>query len=183
MDSQPTVRYFVDRFPMFILNPSSSPVVAFSYIQQPEAHLTEFARHLADYLPLFRALSSFRFFYLARNTSHFEKARELFDSLVTIPLSTNPLDDLLRYFAIRKAWDLRQYRTVSEADLIFRNQAKQRFAAPRFEHLYRGWKAGRTTDEQVRDEFPASGKRHEVEFVAELLKAVGTNAANAGEHQ
>ncbi len=178
--SQPTVRYFVDRFPMFVLDPSSIPVVAFSYIQPAEATLTEFARHLADYLPLFRALSSFRFFYLARNASHFDRARELFDSLVTIPLGANPVDDLLRYFAVRKAWDLRQYSAVSEADLIFRNQAKQRFAAPRFEHLYREWKAGRTSDGQVREEFPMSGQSHEVRFLVELLRGVGTNAANAG---
>jgi hypothetical protein len=58
-EAQPTVRYFVDRFPMFVLRPSSSPVVAFSYIQPAEANLTEFARHLADYLPLFRACPPF----------------------------------------------------------------------------------------------------------------------------
>ncbi len=178
-DSQPTVRYFVDRFPMFVLNRSSIPVVAFSYIQPAEANLTEFGRHLADYLPLFRELTSFRFFYLARNAWHFDKARELFDSLVTIPLSAISVDDLLRYFTIRKAWDLRQYGTVSEADLIFRNRAKQRFGAPRFERLYRGWNAGRITEEQVRAEFPPCAKTYQVEFVTELLQAVDRNAGNA----
>jgi hypothetical protein len=179
-DSQSTVRYFVDRFPLFMLNASPIPVVGFSYIQPAEANLTGFAKHLAGYLPLFRELSAFRLFYVARNSSHFEKARELFESLVTIPLGANPVGDLLRYFAIRKAWDLRQYASVSEADLIFRNRAKQRFVAPRFEHLYRGWIAGRTSEEQVRAEFPPAAKGHQVEFVAELLRAVGAKAATNG---
>jgi len=151
-------------------------VVAFSYIQPGEANLTEFARHLADYLPLFRVLSRFRFVYLARSRSHFAKAQEVFHSFVTVPLSSSPVDDLLRYFTIRKAWDLRQYAAVSESDLIFRNQAKERFAAPRFEHLYRGWKAGRTTEQQIREELPSQGKTHHVEFVTELLVAAGGSA-------
>jgi len=37
--------------------------------------------------------------------------------------------DRLRYFTIRKAWDLREYVSLSEGDLIFRNFAKQRFSA------------------------------------------------------
>jgi hypothetical protein len=180
-DAQPTVRYFVDRFPMFVIRSSPSPVAAFSYIQPPEANLTEFTRHLSQYLSLFRALPAFRFVYLARNASHFDKARELFESLVTIPLSSSPASDLLRYFAIRKAWDLRQYAEVSEADLIFRNQAKERFSAGRFEHLYRGWKAGRVTDEQVRNEFPSDNGRHRVEFAAEVLHAAGTSASTEEE--
>jgi hypothetical protein len=107
--------------------------------------------------------------------------RSLRDSLVTVPLSSNPVEDLLRYFSIRKAWDLRQYAAVSEADLIFRNQAKERFAAGRFEHLYRGWKAGRTSDDQIREEFPPEGKNHDVEFAAETLKAVGSTGASEEE--
>lgn len=175
-EAQPTVRYFVDRFPMFLIRSSLSPVAAFSYIQPPEANLTEFTRHLNQYLPLFRALPEFRFLYLARNASHFEKARELFDSLVTIPLSSSPAADLLRYFAIRKAWDLRQYGTVSEADLIFRNQAKQRFSAERFEQLYRAWKGSRIGEDQVRQEFPPDSATHNVDFAAELIQAAGTSA-------
>src|SRR5258708_4717093 len=46
--SQPTVRYFVDKFPMFLASDASSPssVVTFTYLQGPEASLTEFAHHL-----------------------------------------------------------------------------------------------------------------------------------------
>jgi hypothetical protein len=169
--SQPTVRYFVDKFPLF-LDPhgSVSPVATFSYLQGPAVNLTEFVRHIEAYLPLFRELPEFRFVYLARTDSHFAKAKELFDSLVTIPLASNPSDDLLRYFGIRKAWDLRQYAAVTDADLIFRNQSKPRFAAERFEHLYRGWRAGRVTGAEIRNELGGGVSEHAIHFRAEVLR-------------
>jgi hypothetical protein len=169
--SQPTVRYFVDKFPMFLGNaaPSPSTVVTFTYLQGPEASLTEFVHHLEAYLSLFRQLSEFRFLYLARVDSHFEKAKELFDSLVAIPLGSDVSADLFRYFQIRKAWDLSRYASLTEADLIFRNQAKTRFAGQRFEHLYRGWKVGRVTQADICREFGGSNRQATVHFAAELL--------------
>jgi hypothetical protein len=118
--SQPTIRYFVDKFPMFLDGniSSSLPVVTFTYLQGPEASLTEFVHHLQAYLPLFRQLREFRFIYLARLDSHFAKAKELFDSTAAIPLGSDASAEFCRYFQIRKAWDLRQYRSVSDADLI-----------------------------------------------------------------
>jgi hypothetical protein len=167
--SQPTVRYFVDKFPMFFGTDASSTVVTFTYLQGQEVHLTEFVRHLEVYLPLFRQLSEFKFIYLARLDSHFEKAKELFDSLVAIPLGSDVSADLLRYFQIRKAWDLGRYTSLSEADLIFRNQAKTRFGGQRFEHLYRGWKTSRVSDSDISQEFGGSNRHATVHFAAEVL--------------
>ena len=152
---------------MFVVPPS--PVVTFTYLQGPEASLTEFVLHLEVYLPLFRQLSEFRFLYLARVDSHFEKAEQLFDSLVAIPLGSDVSADLFRYFQIRKAWDLSRYTSLTEADLIFRNQAKTRFAGQRFEHLYRGWKVGRVTQADICQEFGGSNRRVTVHFATELL--------------
>ena len=135
-----------------------------------EATLTEFVRHLETYLPLFRQLSAFRFLYLARVDSHFEKAKALFDSLVAIPLGSDVSADLLRYFQIRKAWDLARYTSLSEADLIFRNEAKTRFGGLRFEHLYRGWKAARVSESDIRQEFGGGNRHATVHFAAEVLR-------------
>ncbi len=167
--SQPTVRYFVDKFPMFFGTDDSSTVVTFTYLQGQEVHLTEFVRHLEVYLPLFRQLSEFRFLYLARVDSHFEKAKELFDSLVGIPLGSDVSAELLRYFRIRKAWDLGRYTSFSEADLIFSNQAKTRFGGQRFEHLYRGWKVARVSESDICREFGGSNRHATVHFEAEVL--------------
>lgn len=180
--SQPTVRYFVDKFPMYMGDGAvTPPVVAFTFIQGSEATMTEFVHHLKDYLPLFRQLSEFRFLYLARADSHFQVAKEFFDSLVTIPLQSDAAGDIVRYFAIRKAWDFKQYSSLSEADLIFRNQAKARFVGGRFEHLYRGWKAGRVTEANIRQEFGADGRHHSVHFAAQILSRITPREGDSGE--
>ena len=170
--SQPTLRYFVDKFPMFLGDDDSSPVVTFTYLQGQETNFTGFVQHLQAYLPLFRQLTEFRFLYLARFDSHFEKAKELFNSLVTIPLGSDVSADLVRYFQIRKAWDLSKYGSVTDADLIFRNQAQSRFVGQRFEHLYRGWQVGRVSDSDIRQEFGCSSRHATVHFATEVLRRV-----------
>ncbi len=143
--------------------------MTFTYLQGAEASLREFVHHLEAYLPLFQQLCEFRFLYLARVDSHFDKAKELFDSLVAIPLGSDASADLSRYFQIRKAWDLGRYTSLTEADLIFRNQAKTRFAGERFEHLYRGWKVEGVSETDIRQEFRGSNRHTTVHFVTEVL--------------
>jgi hypothetical protein len=183
-ESQPTIRYFVDKFPMFLGDESrTSPVVTFTFIQGSEASMTEFVHHLETYLPLFRQLSGFRFLYLARAASHFQVAKELFDSLVTIPLQSDAAGDIVRYFEIRKFWDLRQYSALSEADLIFRNNAKALFVGDRFEHLYRAWKAGRVTEGDVRQEFGSDGHHHSVHFAAQMLLRIAPREGESADER
>jgi hypothetical protein len=180
---QPTIRYFVDKFPMFVEGETSSRIVTFSYVQDAEANLTGFVHHLEAYLPLFRHLPEFRFLYLARDGAHFDKARELFGSLVTIPLESKPAEDLLRYFSVRKQWDLRNYSALSEADLIFRNQARTRFAGSRFEHLYRAWKAEQVKDATIRSDFAGSDVPHVVEFQERFLPLFNGTTAKTDENR
>jgi hypothetical protein len=179
---QPTIRYFVDKFPMFLGDETlASPVVTFTFLQGSEASMAEFVHHLKAYLPLFRQLSAFRFLYLARVDSHFHAAKELFDSLVTIPVQSDASADIVRYFQIRKAWDLKQYGTLSEADLVFRNNAKARFPGNRFENLYRAWKAGRLTEDNIRQEFGGDGRARTVHFAAQILPRIVPASTETGE--
>jgi hypothetical protein len=178
---RPTVRYFVDKFPMFLVSPS--PVVTFTYIHDGELAFTDFIGHLKSYLPLFRELSEFRLIYVSRTDSHFEKATEIFDSLVKIPLESDIADDLLRYFRVRKTWDEKQYAAVSDADLIFRNHARDRFAGDRFEGLYRGWKNGRVSESGIRQEVGTNDRRRTVGFETYLMRRMpvpGADFAKAG---
>jgi hypothetical protein len=168
---------------MYVDRASTPALVTFSYIQPADANLSAFVRHLEAYLPLLRELSAFRFLYLARSDSHFDRAREIFDSFVTVPLGPNPADDLLRYFAIRKAWDDRRYSSVTEADLIFRNLARERFSALRFEDLYRRWESGRMPDTQVREEFQSNGRSLTIRFESQLLPAVGPHRSEHEEQR
>ena len=170
--SRPTVRHFVDKFPMFLGNDASIPstVVTFTYIHEGELAFTDFIRHLETYLPLFRQLSVFRLMYVRHTNSQFAKATEIFDSLVKIPLESDISGDLLRYFRVRKAWDEKQYAAVSDADLIFRNHAQGRFTGERFEGLYRGWKNGRVSESGIRQELGTNDRRRTIHFETRVLR-------------
>jgi hypothetical protein len=172
-----SVRYFVDKFPMFV--GCSSPVVTFTYIHEGAAAFTDFVRHLESYLPLFRQISEFRLVYASRTDSHFEKAAEIFASLVKIPLESDISGDLLHYFRVRKAWDEKQYAAVTDADLIFRNHARARFTGERFEGLYRGWKNGRVSEIGVRQEVGTNDRKHTIGFNTFLLRRIAPTSDSA----
>ena len=74
--SEPTLRYFVDKFPMFLdrTGSSASPVITFSYVDPGQASLAAFATHLHAYLPLFRQVGDFSFLYIANSPVHFVHA-------------------------------------------------------------------------------------------------------------
>jgi hypothetical protein len=175
--SRTSVRYFVDKFPMFLVSPS--PVVTFTYIHDGAAAFTDFIRHLENYLPLFRQLSEFRFVYASRTDSHFGKATEIFDSLVKIPLESDIAGDLLHYFRVRKAWDEKQYAAVNDADLIFRNHARGRFTGERFEGLYRGWKNGRVSESGIRQELGTNDRKRTVHFETCVLRPMLVGGADS----
>ena len=170
-ESQPTLRYFVDRFPMFFDSPSSSapPVVTFSYVDPGLESLTAFVTHLRQYQPLFRELSAFRFFYIAKTPAHFQKATELFTSIVRAPLESDIATDLVRYFKTQTIWETSEFRTLSKNDLLFLNQAKRRFSGERFETLLRDWMSGRVAEAEIRSEFSASSVTRKVDFQTFLV--------------
>src|SRR5207253_7477822 len=172
----PTVRYFVDKFPMILIPPSSA--VTFTYIHEGTAGFTDFVHHLNRYLPLFRQLSEFRMVYASHTDLHFQKATEIFHSFVKIPLESDIVDDLLRYFRVRKGWDEKQYGAVSEVDLIFRNQMRSRFSGDRFERLYRGWKNGHISESRIRYEIGTNDRKRTVGFDTFLLRRIGAPEAD-----
>jgi hypothetical protein len=181
-NSQPTIRYFVDRFPIYLDQDPGPPVVTFTYIPGPVVSHSEFIHHLEDYLALFRKLPEFRFVYLSRVDFYFERAKELFNSIVAIPLGSDVSADLVRYFQVRKAWDLGHYTLLSEADLIFRNEARSRFVGQRFEHLYREWKRGRVDECRIRQQFGGTGSRTIAHFSAQVLQRFGNSEAKGASH-
>jgi hypothetical protein len=169
--AKPTLRYFVDKFPMFLSSdtPALHPAVTFSYVHAGVSTLLDFTHHLQCYLPLFRQLSTFAFIYAARTDACFPKASEIFLSVVKIPLEDQIGEQLLRYFRVRRAWDEKQYGAVTDADLLFRNAARTRFSGDRFEALYRGWKRERVTEESIRRDFGGNPRKRSVTFETCLL--------------
>jgi hypothetical protein len=145
----PTVRYFVDKFPLFLApvsGTSSSPVVTFTYVDADADSLDSFLTHLCAYQPLFRELREFRFLFISAAPTNFGRACAKFRSLVIAPFEVSALGDVIRYFQVRKAWENREYVTPVASDLEFLRTSMERYQGEHFEKLFQRWKAGNLSD-------------------------------------
>jgi len=151
----PTIRYFVDKFPLFVAPPISdaSPVVTFGYVDSGTGSLWGFVAHLAAYQGLFRHLKSFRLLYIAPRSTEFRRAEERFRSSIKQPLESDVSSEILRYFNVRRKWENHEYIVPVAADLAFLNEARRRFNGERFDSLYGAWIAGNVSERELRLEF------------------------------
>lgn len=178
-DKRPTLRYFVDKFPMFLASPlpGAPPVVTLSYVDSGFETSWHFVAHLAAYNALFRELKNFRFLYIAAKAAYFQTAEERFRSLVKRPLESDVSVELLRYFHIRAKWDRHEYVVPITQDLEFLNEARRRFQGETFDGLFERWKTGRITEQEVRLELSQLSPRRTVFFNTFLVQSHGSPLA------
>ena len=140
----PALRYFVDKFPIF-LNRSDglpSPVVSLSYVDPGQASLAGFAHHLQNYAQLFSRLGDFAFVYIADSSANFDQAEHCFESLVSGRAGRDLVREVTLYFERRRAWELKQYGQLSAHDVESLQGAKERFASDNLEPVYASWTSG-----------------------------------------
>ena len=173
---EPTLRYFVDQFPLFLdsSNGSAAPVVTLSYVDPGQATLAGFARHLHHYAPLFQHLPPFRFLYIASSGVHFVRAQQRFFALLKAPLRQTASEDLEHYFRLRAAWEGKQYGMLSNEDIEY--LADERFGGARVEWLYKLWASSETGSQPWRTFLTGAGPQ-DVEFATCL---VGAHAQQPG---
>jgi hypothetical protein len=162
----PTLRYFADKFPLFLdrTDSSLSPVVTFSYVDPGQVSLARFANHIHAYLPLFRQLGDFSFLYIANSSVHSVRAEEYFSSVVKAPLEADISTELLRYFELRNAWELKKYGSLSTNDIEWLKDAKQRFHGERFDRGYQAWSSGALAEAALRNESEQMRPHRKVTF-------------------
>jgi hypothetical protein len=171
--SEPTQRYFADKFPLFFdrAESHSSPLVTLSYVDPGQAKLAGFAKHLRAYLPLLRQLETFSFVYIASSSVHFLAAERCFTSLVRHPLEADISSEILRYFRLRSAWEFKRYGTLSATDIEWLKEAYQRFHGEHFEGWYHAWSAGNLTEASLRSAFEQFRPHRNVNFRTCLVAA------------
>ena len=153
--SHPTIRYFVDKFPLFLAAPLSgaSPVVTFGYVDSGTRSPWSFVAHLGAYQGLFRHLKTFRLLYIALRATEFRRAEDRFRASVKQPLEPDVSSEVLRYFEVRRKWENHEYVVPVATDFEFLNDARLRFHGERFEGLYQAWVTGRIAETELRPEF------------------------------
>jgi hypothetical protein len=169
---RPTIRYFVDKFPLFLASPlpEAPPVVTLSFVDSGFETPSSFTGHVHAYLGLFRQLKTFRFLYIAPKDAHFRTAEERFRALVKRPLESDVSSEVLRYFRVRRKWDNREYVVPVTEDFEFLNDARRRFHGERFESLYQAWRTAQLDERDVRREFSQLTPDRTVFFDTFLVK-------------
>jgi hypothetical protein len=171
--SRPTIRYFVDKFPLFLAPPlpGAPPVVTLSFVDSGFETPSSFTGHVNAYQGLFRQLKTFRFLYIAPKDAHFRTAEDRFRTLVKRPLESDVSSEVLRYFQVRRKWDNREYVVPVTEDFEFLNDARRRFHGERFESLYEAWRTGALKERDLRREFSQLTPDRTVFFDTYLVKA------------
>jgi len=173
---QKTIRYFVDKFPLFLAPPFPGlpPVVTFSYVDAGFERPPQFASHLAAYQSLFRQLNSLRFLYIATQEAYFHGIAERFQSIVRRPLEPDVSGEILRYFRIRRKWDNHEYIIPVTEDLEFLKDARERFRTDNIERLYKSWRAGELAESELRAQISQRKAEPAIFFDTYLVRGDGS---------
>ena len=148
---------------------SLSPVMTFSFIDPGFESMDSFKTHLEAYLTFFTKLSQLRFYYVATRDTNFERAKKLFHG--TFQRLWNPAGPrgLFDYFRTRRTWDEKSYGKLSNDDILFMNQGKERFGNSGIENLYQRWRAGEITENTVRSESVKFQMPSQVTFISAIV--------------
>jgi hypothetical protein len=170
--SHPTVRYFVDKFPLYLAAPvSGAPaMVTFTYVDSGTARFADFRAHLTAYQGLFQHLKAFRLLYVAPRPASFRLAEERFRAFIKQPLEPDVSSEILRYFNIRKKWERHEYVVPVTEDFEFLANARRQFQGDKFEALYQTWFAEQLDEATLRLEFLQSVSDRTISFGTYLVR-------------
>jgi hypothetical protein len=180
---QQTIRYFVDKFPLFFAPPfpGAPPVVTFSYIDSGFERRSTFASHLATYGRLFQQLKSFRFMYIAAKEAYFLGTEDRFRSLIKRPLETDWSNEVLKYFKIRKKWENHEYIIPVTEDLEFLTNGRERFRGNASDSFYQSWRKGWLSEYELRAELSLEKPEQAIFFETYLMNGLGPSPSEFAE--
>lgn len=165
-----TDRYFVDKFPLFFAPESSSPpVVTFSFVDPGLLSLASFDTHFLAYTTLFSALPTVRFVYIATRATYCRAAETLFLSRMHRIPNSDPGEEVVRYFSLRKLWEAKQFGSLTRDHMKFFEGARKRFNDAATDIRYQQWILGRVNSDAVRAEFRDLAPKQEVSFSTEIV--------------
>ena len=105
--------------------------------------------------------------YICGVFSKWRWAEQQFKDFVRSGLQVRNDDlDLVKYFQLRKAWELKQYERVGSTELLFLNHARKKYTGARYDELYSDWKRG----DRTRLGLPSNGRDNVAEGVFTTYK-------------
>ena len=143
------MRYFVDKFPLFL---SPTAVVHFTFVSEGAwPQLEMFRSHLRLYGRLFQARGKVRLVYIHQSPLRISEAETCFHAMLKSGGERQFENQALtRYFELRHAWERKQYQKVGPKELLYLSQSRKKYAAPRYDLLYSEWKFRKEKRAQTR---------------------------------
>jgi hypothetical protein len=144
-----TLRYFVDKYPIFLPteSPPAAPVVSFCFIDEGVITTGRFETYLKQYGRLFARLPRFNLIYVATWETEFAMAEKSFRNLVTSDaqrragrLNDTDRERLLCHFQDRQLYESGQISSLDRTRLIRLRDEREVFSGRRFHELYGCWK-------------------------------------------
>ena len=182
-DGQMRIRYFADRFPIFVTSAAtdSQPMVSLCYVDGARAKPSGFETYLEHHHDLFSRLSSFEVVYIAIDQQMLPKAERIFARCFRAPscICEDPLPPRLReHFQIREQFERHGSRCLDQERLdCFRDELEE-YRGPEFEALYQQWKGegssgvrSAPSPEQIRPVFRAWRVADEYQLFGDLTRA------------
>lgn len=137
-----TLRYFVDKLPVYISGDDASPVVHFAYVDEGAESLDGFACFLNQYRALIAVLEAFEVVYVANDFLWAQKAQRVFDRCYACAVD-DAQARMLQFFEMRRKWEARDFSGFTAEKVIQYREEKQVFSSPQFEEQYRRWLTAR----------------------------------------
>jgi hypothetical protein len=145
-----TIRYFVDKYPIFLSDISvtapPSATTCFCFVDQGSLTLSAFETYLDQYSPLWRLLSDFHIIYVADSRRLFARAERCFLAFLSqLEGSGNNRDvrltrRMLQHFEARRLYEKSELGSFSRAKLIQLRNETDEFSGPEYQAFYERWK-------------------------------------------
>ena len=158
--SSSTVRYFVDRFPIFVKEASTA---CLTFVDACPVTLQAFVTHLQTYRGLLRSLPKFELLYVAPTDRFFKSAGLEFSRIVLASKGVVSKDQILRYFELRKRWEAGE--RVAASDVVFLNAARSELREASVELQYRQWIEGEISEDHITVDLGSSAPQIDGTFV------------------
>ena len=148
-DSQ-TVRYFVDRFPIFLTSEATiTPTFVYSDSDLPG--LFSFVTHLRNYEELFRRLPACKLIYASQASPKSQYAQRVFNRMFAA--QATDATKILRYFRVRRLWENRQTESLTRTDRDVLREGDRTFQGQMFHQLYQQWASETISDGEIEYRF------------------------------
>jgi hypothetical protein len=143
-----TVRYFVDKYPIFLsgTSPVAPPVVSFCFVDEGTTTPSHFETWLGQYSRLFASLAQFRVVHVAAMRVSVPSAAQSFQRFLerSAAAGESPRDPsiqrLIDHFVALQQYESKQFDSFDRARLLRLRTDREELSGEKFETLYKRWK-------------------------------------------